>query len=87
VVDGDAVTNLDGSVDGDDLTDEDRAIVLEQGGIAAGPQVIFAEGPDGITAELLVGAETVDSGDEDDDELSGITNVIRTFWVESEQEQ
>ncbi len=87
VVDGDAVTNLDGSVDGDDLTDEDRAIVLEQGGIAAGPQVIFTEGPDGITAELLVGAETVDSGDEDDDELSGITNVIRTFWVETEQEQ
>ena len=79
IEDGSPVTNLDGSVDPNNLTLTDRSRDLAQGGIA--PEVIFLFPPpqpgDPLPPpECLIGMEgcTVNLNN----------NPIRTFWTEDD---
>ncbi len=77
VLNGRPQTNLDGSVD-DDLTDTDRFVTLQQGGIAPRPVFLFPDDlPPGEGPVVLSGGETVPNPP------GG--NIIRSFWLQREQ--
>jgi type IV pilus assembly protein PilY1 len=75
VLDGRPLTNLDGSVDEENLETSDRFEELDQGGIAPTPVFLFPEGRPGSPV-VCVGLECFDPGFD--------TGVNRTFWYENE---
>ena len=75
VRDGSPVINLDESTDETDLTEEDRYVQLDQGGIAPEPIFVFPEDLKGEPV-ACVGVECFDPG------FDG--NAIRTYWFQDE---
>ncbi len=75
VRDGSPTENLDDSEDDTNLTEEDRNIELDQGGIAPEPIFIFPEDEKGEPV-VCVGVECLDP------EFGG--NAIRTYWFQDE---
>jgi type IV pilus assembly protein PilY1 len=75
ILDGRAQTNLDQPGDFDPA---DRAILLAQGGIAPGPQILLPASTDDAPVDpvVLVGAEAFQSV------AAGLPVLIRTFWLE-----
>ena len=74
VLDGRPLTNLDGSVD-PDLTQDDRFMTLQQGGIAPTPAFLFPADRPGNPV-VCVGLECMDPNFN--------AGVNRTFWVQDE---
>jgi type IV pilus assembly protein PilY1 len=78
VVNGRPLTNLDNSVGDPALTDTDRFVTLQQGGIAPRPVFLFpAELPPGQGPVVLSGAERIPN------DPTG--SIIRSFWLQREQ--
>ncbi len=75
VRDGSPTTNLDQSVDDTVLTEEDRYVELDQGGIAPEPIFVFPEDLKGEPV-VCVGVECFDPG------FGG--NAVRTYWFQDE---
>jgi type IV pilus assembly protein PilY1 len=71
-------TNLDNSIDDDELTETDRFITLRQGGIAPRPVFLFPEAlPPGEGPIVLSGTERVTN------DPTG--SIVRSFWLQREQ--
>lgn len=78
ILNGRPQTNLDNSVDNDNLTDTDRFVILQQGGIAPRPVFLFPDDlPPGEGPVVLSGAEAVPRPP------GG--GIIRSFWLQREQ--
>ncbi len=75
VFNGFPVRNLDGSPAGDDLTETDRYINLEQGGIAPEPTFLFPEDLGGKPI-ICIGLECQPPGFDPD--------AVRTYWIQDE---
>ena len=75
IINGRPQTNLDNSLDDDDLTETDRFVTLRQGGIAPEVTPFFPDGVDEVV--MTSGAEGIPN------ELS--SRIIQSFWLQRER--